>query len=207
MLAQINFQSIWESLQQLGLSVWEYFTNPWILGFLAGIVICLIALYVLSKRQPKRIRAFNNDNGYVEISRPALVDIIRSTSEQVDIEKKPGVQIQTKRGKLHVDVKIRLLPSRRLTEVSEILQKHLIETLEGGMGIRKLGNINVVVVGVRTKPEGAARLNLPFHGGSKKSTPDESMEPVEVLDPVESEEQPIASDADADPPVEENKKD
>ena len=98
----------------------------------------------------------------MEISRAALVDIIRAKSEQVDIEKKPGVAVRTRRGKLHVDVKIRLLPSRRLTEVSEILQQHLRDALQEGLGIRKLGNINVMVTGVRVKTGKEIRKSLPL---------------------------------------------
>lgn len=87
----------------------------------------------------------------------------------------------TKRGKLHVDVKIRLLPTRRLTEVSEILQNHLIETLEEGLGIRRLGNINVVVVGVRAKSSKDIRASLPLYRKSEEEKED-VVSPVEVVD-------------------------
>lgn len=162
MLAEFSFPEFWAQCKLYASTIWGYATNPWVMAGLIVVVLLVVLLIFLSKKPPSRIRAFNNEKGYVEISRAALIDIIRSTSEQVDIEKKPGVTVRTKHGKLHIDVKIRLLPSRRLTEVSEILQKHLTETLEQGLGIRRLGNINVVVVGVRVKTGKEFRTSLPL---------------------------------------------
>lgn len=152
-----------EFLVAFGHTFWGWFSNPWVAGGVAAILLVFLLIFFLSKKQPSRIRAFTNGSGYVEISRSALVDIIRSKSEQIDIEKKPGVVIRSRRGKLHVDIKIRLLPSRRLTEVSDILQQHLREALQEGLGIRKLGNINVMVTGVRVKTGKAARKSLPLN--------------------------------------------
>lgn len=177
------WQSIWAGLQALA----SYLSDPWVFGSLLALLVLVGLWIVLSRRQPSRVRAFANNNGYVEISRAALVDIIRSKSEQVDIEHKPGVSIHNRRGKLQVNVKIRLLPSRRLAEVSEILQQHLREALQEGLGIRKLGNINVTVVGVRVKTGKAARKSLPLNPetarsteASKASSSEEA--PVTVLD-------------------------
>lgn len=158
-----------EFLVALGRTALQWFTDPWIASGIALLLLVLLLIFFLSKKQPSRIRAFDNGSGYVEISRSALVDIIRSKSEQIDIEKKPGVVIRTRRGKLHVDIKIRLLPSRRLTEVSDILQQHLREALQDGLGIRKLGNINVMVTGVRVKTGKAARKSLPLNPEPPKS--------------------------------------
>ena len=152
-----------EFLVAFGHTFWGWFSDPWITGGVATILLVSLLVFFLSKKQPSRIRAFTNGSGYVEISRTALVEIIRSKSEQIDIEKKPGVVIRSRRGKLHVDIKIRLLPSRRLTEVSDILQQHLREALQEGLGIRKLGNINVMVTGVRVKTGKAARKSLPLN--------------------------------------------
>ena len=184
MLAEFSFPEFWEQCKIFTWAIWDYVTTGWVLACLGLVVLLIILLIFLSKKQPSRIRAFNNNKGYVEISRAALIDIIRSTSEQVDIEKKPGVTVRTKRGKLHIDVKIRLLPSRRLTEVSDILQKHLTETLEQGLGIRRLGNINVVVVGVRVKTGKEARASLPlFTERPEKPEPEAPVEVVEESDP------------------------
>ena len=185
------WERAWSSLQSAGLATWEYLSDPLAWGSLIAVVLLLLVLYLLSKRQPARVRAFNNTNGYVEISRAALVDIIRATAEQVDIEKKPGVHLRTRRGRLHVDVRIRMLPTRRLTEVSEILQKHLMETLSDGMGIQRLGSINVLVVGVRVKTGKEARASLPLNPhGAPKSEDQDSFELVE-----EPERQPEYGDA------------
>jgi len=180
MLAQLSFQGFIDWISSLGSGFLDYLSNPVVWVSLILIVGLLVVLYILSKRQPSRIKAFNNDNGYVEIARSALVEMIRTTSEQVDIEKKPGVFVRNVRGKLNVDVKIRLLPSRKLTEVTALLQKHIIEMLQEGMGIRKLGKINVVVVGVRVKPSKEVRKSLPLF----KSDPEPKSEtaPVEVVD-------------------------
>ncbi len=156
-------QQCQEFLLAFGQTLWSYLSDPWIASGIALVLLVLVFVFFWSKKQPSRIRAFTNGNGYVEISRAALVDIIRSKSEQVDIEKKPGVSIRTRRGKLHVDVRIRLLPSRRLAEVSDILQQHLKEALEEGLGIRKLGSINVLVIGVRVVKGKEARKSLPLN--------------------------------------------
>jgi len=170
-----------EILVSCGQIAWKYLSDPWIIGTIAVIILVVVVIYLLSKRQPSRIRAFTNGSGYVEISRAALVDIIRAKSEQVDIEKKPGVAIRSRRGKLHVDVKIRLLPSRRLTEVSEILQQHLKDALQEGLGIRKLGSINVMVVGVRVKSGKEVRKSLPLNPRKTEADPESESAAVEVV--------------------------
>jgi uncharacterized alkaline shock family protein YloU len=158
----MNWQWIPEGLRNTALQLWQYVSNPWIAG--AGIlVLVLLALLIwLMRRQPSRVRAFHNDKGYVDISRMALVEMVRSTCEQIDIEKKPGVAIRCCRGRLHIDVRIRLLSTRKLTEVSGILQGQLIEMLEQGLGIRKLGSINVIVTGIRLRSGKESRAELPL---------------------------------------------
>ncbi|MEQ9823074.1 MAG: hypothetical protein ABQ298_01680 [Puniceicoccaceae bacterium] len=172
------WQSVWAGLQAVG----TYLSDPWVYGSLLLLLVAAGLLVLLSRRQPSRVRAFANNNGYVEISRAALVDIIRSKSEQVDIEHKPGVSIHNRRGKLQINVKIRLLPSRRLAEVSEILQQHLREALQEGLGIRKLGNINVTVVGVRVKTGKAARKSLPLNPETARHSDTATAEPSETAD-------------------------
>jgi len=178
------FKGFLQLCQEFLVALWQtallWFTDPLIASGIAVVLLVLLLVFFLSKKQPSRIRAFNNGSGYVEISRSALVDIIRSKSEQIDIEKKPGVVIRTRRGKLHVDIKIRLLPSRRLTEVSDILQQHLREALQDGLGIRKLGNINVMVTGVRVKTGKAARKSLPLNPEPPKSRESDTQSSAEA---------------------------
>jgi uncharacterized alkaline shock family protein YloU len=185
MLSEFSFQEFWDQSVRFCVDILDYASDGWVLGFIALFILLLIVLFYFSNRQPPRIRAFNNEKGYVEISRGALTDIIRSTSEQVDIEKKPGVTIRNKRGKLHIDVKIRLLPTRRLSEVSDILQRHLTETLEQGLGIRRLGNINIIVVGVRVKTGKDVRASLPLF--REKKDKKESPAALEIADDDSSE--------------------
>ena len=192
MLAEFSFPEFWSQCKLYASTIWGYLNNPWVIAGLIAVVLLIVLLIFLSKKPPSRIRAFNNNKGYVEISRTALIDIIRSTSEQVDIEKKPGVAVRTKHGKLHIDVKIRLLPSRKLTEVSEILQRHLTETLEQGLGIRRLGNINVVVVGVRVKTGKEFRTSLPLF--TEKPEEPEETAPVELVEEPEKEPEIVSED-------------
>ncbi len=144
-MSDINFQELlnW---------VIEYVQNPVVWGAGALIIVLIIVLILLSKLQPGQIRAFGTSSGYVQISRAALVDLIKQTCEQIDVEKKPGVRIKTKRNRLNIDVRIRLSSGAKLVEVADTLQEHLKETMKNGLGITKLGNINVTVVGIKAIP-------------------------------------------------------
>jgi uncharacterized alkaline shock family protein YloU len=194
------FVSTWDWLVESTTWLWGYLGNPYVITSILLLLALAVFMYIMNKKQPARVRAFSNDNGYVDIARSALVDIIRTSSEQVDIEKKPGVVLKTVRGRLHVGVKIRLLPTRRLTEVADVLQKHLIDVLKEGMGIRKLGNINVTVVGVRVKTGKEARDSLPLIT-SKEATseptdapePEPSFDSKAYADPEPSDSEPKGS--------------
>jgi uncharacterized alkaline shock family protein YloU len=176
----MNWEAIWTGIKGYFVLCSQYLANPWVWGAVLAAIALLAFLLWISRRQPARVRAFINDHGYVEIARLALVDVVRSACEKVDIEKRPGVAIRTRRGKLHVDVRIRLLCTRNLVEVSDILQRSLIDTLQQGMGIRKLGTINVIVTGIRTKSGKEARAELPLITSDREPEPpaDETFELV-----------------------------
>lgn len=118
----------------------------------------LIFYLLLRLRPPSKIKAFKGDTGYVMVSRHALLELVYSACEQLPEVRKPSVKILRKR-KLHLQVRIRIDGTAKLRDTSSFLQTHLKDALENNMGIEKLGNIEVVVTGIRNTPKSRPDLN------------------------------------------------
>ena len=175
-------------LDALYAAILPYAQNPrvWI-PVVAALLLFIVLLMIRARMQPSTIRAFSNDRGYVEISRAALVELIKTTSSRLGIERKPRVRVHTRGRRLHLDVRIRMTSDMRLTDVSSTLQEVLQSTLHEAMGIERLGNINVRVTGIRPSSADTRPIETPLlqtDGTSADSTVVSSApDPVQEYEP------------------------
>lgn len=130
-------------------SMCEFFTplNLILLGIFFFLVIVVV---LLRKRQPESIVAYKTDNGNVTISRSAIVELVRTSCQQINQVNKPKLKVFVKRGLTHFDIKIQLTSGGCLKDVEETLQQHLRESLSKNLGIESLGNINVIVTSFKS---------------------------------------------------------
>ena len=126
------------------------FMTPLNLYLLGGSLLLLIILVVLRKRQPKNIVAYKTENGNVTISRSAIVELVRTSCEQISQVSKPKLKVFVRKGLTHFAIRIQLTSSGSLKDIEETLQSHLRESLSKNLGIEKLGEINIIVTSFKS---------------------------------------------------------
>jgi hypothetical protein len=113
-------------------------------------VALLFMLWLLLRRQPKNVVAYSTENGQVTVSRHAIVELVRTSCEQIKDVSKPQVKICVKRQTTHFEVHIKLLSGGRLRQIEQTLQSHLRRALTENLGIENLGRINIVATGFKS---------------------------------------------------------
>ena len=119
--------------------------------YVGGAILALSFLLVLLvRRQPKNVVAYTTENGRVMVSRHAIIDLVRTSCEQLESVSKPLVKIKGKGQTTHLEVRIVLLSGGRLREIEQTLQSHLREALTENLGIESLGHINILATGFKS---------------------------------------------------------
>lgn len=138
----MNWTDITETLNHLNEPMYLY---------AAGAVLALaLFLILLVRRQPKKIVAYRTENGRVMVCRSAIIELIRTSCEQLNDVAKPNVKIKVKGKTTHFDVRIQLMSGGRLRDIEETLQAHLRQNLTENLGIENLGQINIVATGFKS---------------------------------------------------------
>ena len=171
----MNWTDITESLSHL--------TEPTYLYAGGAILALALFLILLVRRQPKQIVAYRTENGRVMVCRSAIVELIRTSCEQIDDVAKPSVKIKVKGKYTHFDVRIQLMSGGRLRDIEETLQAHLRQNLTENLGIENLGQINIVATGFKS---GRIQVSSPIT--TKDKTPVEALDIVETIEPSTTEE-------------------
>lgn len=118
--------------------------------YLAAVVVLAFVLFLLTRRQPKHVRAYATENGEVIVKRAAIVELVQTSCEQIKEVSKPQVRMQVKGGKKHFEVRLKLASGGQLRAIEEMLQTHLRKTLTENLGIENLGRINIVATGFKS---------------------------------------------------------
>ena len=173
----MNFAEITETLQDL-------LSEPVYL-YIGGAVLLLCFIFILYlKRQPSKVLAYATENGRVMVSRSAIVELVQTSCQQLNVLAKPRVRIKVKGRFTHLEVTIKLLTGGYLRAVEETLQSHLRAALSQNLGIENLGQINIVADGFKSgkieKPSTAGQLPDPTQDAY-----DEDADSLEILDESE----------------------
>jgi RNase P/RNase MRP subunit POP5 len=126
------------------------FLTPQSLYLFGALLLLITILILLRKRQPKNIVAYKTENGNVTISRSAVVELVRTSCQQISQVNKPRLKVFVRKGLTHFTVRIQLTSGGRLKDVEETLQDHLRESLSKNLGIEKLGDINIIVTSFKS---------------------------------------------------------
>lgn len=115
-----------------------------------ALLFLLVILILLRRRQPQNIVAYKTENGNVTINRSAVVELVRTSCEQMNHVSKPKLTVFTRRGLTHFNIRLQLTSGGNLKDVEETLQNHLRESLSKNLGIETLGNINIFVTSFKS---------------------------------------------------------
>ena len=146
----MTFQDISDKIQALSATEIAYIC-------IAVLVVLAFLLYLI-RRQPKKVVAYSTDNGRVMVSRQAIVELVRTSCEQLQDVSRPQVKINVKGSTTHFEIRIKLLSGGRLRNIEKTLQSHLRKALTDNLGIENLGRINIIATGFKS---GRIDSNLP----------------------------------------------
>ncbi len=166
----MNWTEITETLSHLA--------EPTYLYAAGGALALALFLILLVRRQPQKIVAYQTENGRVMVCRSAIVELIRTSCEQLDDVAKPSVKIRVKGKTTHFDVRIQLMSGGRLRDIEQTLQTHLRQNLTENLGIENLGQINIVATGFKS---GRIQVSSPITTKEKAT-----IDPLENAEELES---------------------
>lgn len=144
------------------------------LYLLGAVILLLFFLIQLRRRQPKSIVAYKTENGNVIINRSAIVELVRTSCEQISQVSKPRLKVLTKKGLTHFTIHIELISGAHLKDVEENLQNHLRENLHKNLGIEKLGDVNIIVTSFKSSKVKSVDV------GSTHATPQTQVQEEEI---------------------------
>ncbi len=128
--------------------VWAQPNAPEMLGAaLAALVLLVIIRKAKAAYRP--IKLFDNRAGVVEVSRKALDELVQSVCYSLGALNRPDVKIYTRRGRLCMNVALKLESGQSLTDATAQIQTALTSAFREHLGVEKLGRIDVRVTGFK----------------------------------------------------------
>lgn len=118
---------------------------------LGGALAAFLLLVALRKIKGayRPIKLFDNRAGVVEVSRKALDELVQSVCYSLGALNRPDVKIYTRRGRLCMNVSLKLESGQSLTDATSEIQTALTSAFREHLGVEKLGRIDVRVTGFK----------------------------------------------------------
>jgi uncharacterized alkaline shock family protein YloU len=124
--------------------------SPYLLQLAIAVIVLIVVVILLRRRQPSSVPAFETESGTVRIARSAIVELVRSSCEQIRGVRSPRIRLKLHKDALDVIIRIKLASDCQLASFSKTLQTHLKRSLEDNLGIRNLRQVNLIVTGFRS---------------------------------------------------------
>lgn len=125
------------------------FAEAQLLALLALAAAVLLLLILRLRRQPKHIVAYGTDEGEVWVTRSAIIELIKTTCEQLPSVQKPSVKMRTRGRQTHFNISFKLASNGQLRLIESALQTQLRQTLQENFGLQNLGKINLIATGFK----------------------------------------------------------
>lgn len=141
------------------------YSHPMFWQIAAAVVALVVLLIIIAKLRGccKGVRLIDTDNGEVRISRSAMYDLVANACRQIDTARRPKIRFYTKRGKVHLRVKVRLYSGRNISVVYDEIKRSLASTLEETLGADRIGAIDLKITGF----EREKNVSTPIRGIAK----------------------------------------
>ena len=111
--------------------------------------VLLLLLIVKVRMQPKRIVAYGTDEGDVWVTRSAIIELVKTTCEQMPSVLKPTVKMRVKGRQTHFNIYFKLASNGQLKHIETTLQTQLRKALQDNFGLQNLGMINLIATGFK----------------------------------------------------------
>lgn len=127
----------------------QNFAEAQFIALLILAAVLILLLVVSLRRQPKHIVAYGTDEGEVWVTRSAIIELIKTTCEQLPSVQKPSVKMRTKGGLTHFSIAFKLASNGQLKLIESALQTQLRQALQENFGLQNLGKINLIATGFK----------------------------------------------------------
>lgn len=133
--------------------VWFVNTYPSVSFYIALALLLFVLLLLLRSRRARRdVRVYQDDGGYAVVSQRALRHLIYIACEDAGLASSPKICFREAKGRINVQVGIKLYQSQRLSDVHELLRKRIRAAVEQTHGIQ-VGEVSLKVLGFRKDAE------------------------------------------------------
>lgn len=155
MITQAALENFLKEFSAWILTIVEFFKAAWAQPYakemLAAALVAFVLLILIRKIKNhfRPIKLFDNRAGVVEVSRKALDELVQSVCYSLGALNRPDVKIYTRRGRLCMSVSLKLESGQKLTDASAEIQTALTSAFREHLGVEKLGNIDVHIVGFK----------------------------------------------------------
>ena len=119
----------------------------------AAAAFVLMFLWAWLRRPPRVMQAFNSEGGQVLVTRRAVKDLVQRCCEELGGVGSADVTVRIRSGELHTRVELRLRRNANLKGISGYLREQIAQALTENLGVEKLGEIDILVVGVIEEPK------------------------------------------------------
>ena len=127
----------------------QSFAEAQFFGLAIFAVLLVLFLILRLRRQPKHIVAYGTDEGEVWVTRSAIIELIKTTCEQLPSVQKPAVKMRIKGGLTHFNIAFKLASNGQLKLIESALQTQLRQALLENFGLQNLGKINLIATGFK----------------------------------------------------------
>ncbi len=117
--------------------------------FMVILLVSILIIWRKIRNYNKPLKLFSNISGNVGVTKKALDDLVQSVCYKNGALNRPKVEFKIKRGRLSLTVSLKVESGQKLTETTNTIQNALIKVLREHLGVEKLGNINVKIVGFK----------------------------------------------------------
>jgi hypothetical protein len=118
----------------------------------------LFVLWLIKRamfRPPRVVQAFPTEGGQVLVTRRAVKELVERCCEDLSGTGSADVHIDVRRGGLRTRVQLRLRRNANVKGVTSYLREQIVQALTENLGLEKIGELDIVVVGVLDEPKPA----------------------------------------------------
>jgi uncharacterized alkaline shock family protein YloU len=104
-------------------------------------------------RPPRVVQAFNTEGGQVLVTRRAVKELVVHCCDELGGTGSADVDITVHAGELRTRVALKLRHNANVKGVTAYLRERIVQALTENLGLDKLGDVDIVVVGVLEEPK------------------------------------------------------
>jgi hypothetical protein len=120
-----------------------------------GAVLLLWLIKAVMFRPPRVVQAFQTEGGQVMVTRRAVKELVEHCCDELSGTGSADVDIAIRQGELRTRVELKLRSNANVKGVTAYLRERIVQALTENLGLDKLGDVDIVVVGVLEEPKTA----------------------------------------------------